>query len=398
MRRHGFSRAALPLAASLLMIAASLGGTGLAWASAPACQPWNQAEPGDGILVAAAALPNCEVWAVGSLNNQTLAQHLFGQAWTHVSSPNPGGKSNANSLASVAATGAGNAWAVGNYFAGKVSRTMIMRWDGAVWARQASQDPGGPTRPAGLFGVAALSARSAWAVGSYSNGKARQTLILRWSGKSWTRVRSPNPGGAAHDSRLTSVAVVSARDAWAVGYYQTATAFRRTLILHWNGRSWAQVASPDPGGSSNGNLLFGVTATSASNAWAVGYDTTKSGAVTLILRWNGKSWARVQSPNKATGVPPMIDQLQGVTATSATNAWAVGYYQLSGAGFYTLILHWNGTAWHAVPSPNPAGDNDFLVGVTATSASGAWAVGGFNNGFGGEQSLVLHWTGAAWQS
>jgi hypothetical protein len=76
----------------------------------------------------------------------------------------------------------------------------------------------------------------------------------------------------------------------------------------------------------------------------------------------------------------------------------VGYYQLSGAGFYTLILHWNGKFWHAQPSPNPAGDNDFLVSVAATSASSAWAVGGFNTGFGGEQSLVLHWNGKAWQS
>ena len=59
-----------------------------------------------------------------------------------------------------------------------------------------------------------------------------------------------------------------------LGYYQTARDFRRTLILHWNGKSWTQVPSPNPGGPSHGNLLFGVTATSARNAWAVGYDTT----------------------------------------------------------------------------------------------------------------------------
>ena len=124
----------------------------------------------------------------------------------------------------------------------------------------------------------------------------------------------------------------------------------------------------------------------------------RSGATTLILRWNGKSWARASSPNRATGAPPKIDQLQGVTAISATNAWAVGYYQLSGTGFYTLILHWDGTAWHWMRSPDPAVD-DFLVGVAATSASSVWAVGGFNDGFGGgEQSLVLHWNGSAWQS
>ncbi|HXS65787.1 MAG TPA: hypothetical protein VN767_23280 [Streptosporangiaceae bacterium] len=398
MRRLGF--ALIRLTAISVVVTAPFASVGFAEASTPACQPWNQAQPGSGTLVGAAGLPDCEEWAVGDNNQQTLALHLFGQGWTQVRSPDPGGKHGASTLASVAATGASNAWAVGNYVSGKVSRTLILRWDGAVWTKTPSPNPGGPKNAAALFGVAALKARtasSAWSVGSYSNGKARQTLILRWNGKNWTRVPSPNPGGQTHDSRLTSVAVVSARDAWAAGYYQTAKAFRRTLILHWNGKNWTQVASPNPGGPADGNLLFGVAATSASNAWAVGYDTTSSGATTLVLHWNGKRWSRMQSPDKATGPEPRIDHLQGVTATSADNAWAVGYYQLSGAGFYTLILHWNGKFWHAQSSPNPAGDNDFLLSVAATSASSAWAVGGSSNGF-GEQNLVLHWNGTAWKS
>ncbi|HET7013351.1 MAG TPA: hypothetical protein VFI65_05555 [Streptosporangiaceae bacterium] len=397
---------AAALAASLTsasLTSASLTSSALAKASTPTCQPWNQVQPGSGTLVGAAVLPDCEEWAVGENSQQTLALHLFGQGWTQVPSPDPGGKNRGNTLASVAATGSSSGWAVGNYSNGKTSRTLILRWDGAVWSRVASPNPGGPKNAAALFGVAALKtrsapgARTAWAVGNYRNGKARRTLILGWNGKNWTQVPSPNPGGPTHDSRLTSVAVVSARDAWAAGYYQTAQVFRRTLILHWNGKNWTRVPSPDPGGPSNGNLLFGVAATSASDAWAVGYDTSRSGATTLVLHWNGKRWSRMQSPDKATGANPRIDQLQGVTATSADNAWAVGYYQLSGAGFYTLILHWNGKFWHAQSSPNPAGDNDFLLNVAASSASSAWAVGGSSNGF-GEQNLVLHWNGTTWQS
>src|ERR1700758_502951 len=37
----------------------------------------------------------------------------------------------------------------------------------------------------------------------------------------------------------------------------------------------------------------------------------------------------------------------GVAATSASNAWAVG-----GNNGSTLIAHWDGTAWKQVPSPN----------------------------------------------
>ena len=40
---------------------------------------------------------------------------------------------------------------------------------------------------------------------------------------------------------------------------------------------------------------------------------------------------------------------------SASDVWAVGYYQDTSAGTYqTLIEHWNGTAWSVIASPNAA--------------------------------------------
>jgi hypothetical protein len=76
-----------------------------------------------------------------------------------------------------------------------------------------------------------------------------------------------------------------------------------------------------------------VAATSASNAWAVGY-TRKTGK-TLILRWNGTAWQHVPSPT-----PGSLSQLLGVTVTSARNAWAAGW-DLKGL----ILQHWNGAAW-----------------------------------------------------
>src|SRR5215472_7971516 len=46
----------------------------------------------------------------------------------------------------------------------------------------------------------------------------------------------------------------------------------------------------------------------------------------------------------------MSGVLAGVAATSATNAWAVGYTDTD----TTLIVHWNGKVWKRQPSP-PAG-------------------------------------------
>ena len=81
----------------------------------------------------------------------------------------------------------------------------------------------------------------------------------------------------------------------------------------------------------------------------------------------------MSSPN-----PGKETSLASVAATYAGNAWAVG----SIGYLKTLILHWNGTVWKQVSSPNPEpGENieHFLTGVAVTSARNAWAVGGTSN-------------------
>ena len=60
-----------------------------------------------------------------------------------------------------------------------------------------------------------------------------------------------------------------------------------TLILHWTGTVWEQVHSPNPT-PDHGENLTGVAATSARNAWVVGY--AGGGGQVLIARWNGVSW------------------------------------------------------------------------------------------------------------
>jgi hypothetical protein len=123
-----------------------------------------------------------------------------------------------------------------------------------------------------------------------------------------------------------------------------------------------------------------MVVTSASNVWAVGDEDVSGKATTLILHWNGKTWSQVSSP---TGEPAQLD---GATASSAGNAWAVGYKYVetvvNGVSYstqQTVILHWNGKVWATASSPNPRTSyglwDDQLNGVAATSASNAWAVG-----------------------
>jgi hypothetical protein len=342
----------------------------------------------DNALLGVAATSATNAWAVGSYSHaaaaQTLVERWNGAAWTVQNSPNPGGASNRNQLLGVAATSASDAWAVGWYANGAAARTLVERWNGAAWTVQNSPNPGGASNSHLLDGVAATSATNAWAVGAYDT--AARTLVERWNGAAWTVQNSPNPGGASGKNFLFGVAATSATNAWAVGYYDKGTV-DRTLIEHWNGTAWTVQNSPSPGGV-NGNRLYSVSATSATNAWAVGYYDKGTVDRTLIEHWNGTAWTVQPSPN--TGSASQDNDLHAVAATSATNAFAVGYYD-KGTVDRTLIEHWNGTAWTVQASPNtgsPSQDND-IHAAAATCASNAWAVGSYDTS-NASRTLIEH--------
>ncbi|HTG48753.1 MAG TPA: hypothetical protein VK646_13970 [Actinomycetota bacterium] len=216
-----------------------------------------------------------------------------------------------------------------------------------------------------------------WLAGYSNDGSSDHVLLEHSNGTAWSIAPTPDLGVPA---RLTGVAVVSPKLAWAVGF--TEGPVPRTLILHWNGIGWIRVPSPNVGAPSN--VLYGVTATSRDDAWAVGTHAIGSTISTrpLILHWNGKHWSIVGS-HVAHGV------LLGVTATSPTNAWAVGF----GASFSSpLIVHWNGRAW----KPQPTTSSGALSAVSGRSASSAWAVGTRQTS-GAPVAVILHWDGKAWK-
>jgi serine/threonine protein kinase len=251
------------------------------------------------------------------------------------------------------------AWAVGWNLA---QASMIYHWDGTTWSP--SPSPGlGPGSL--LYAVAATSATDVWAVGSVGDSG----LIEHWNGTAWTAVPAPQPPPA---NTLTGVAAPSPTSAWAVGYTYSGTNGNpdwQCLIEHWDGTAWTQVPIPNTGGT-----LTAVTATSPTNAWAVGSTDTGTGVGNLlILHWNGAAWTRAP-------VPAIQGDLNAVTATSPTNAWAVGT---------AVILHWDGTTWNDVVAPTVTdGLTNQYTGVTAASPTSAWAV---------DFGSVFHWNGTAWQ-
>ena len=244
----------------------------------------------------------------------------------------------------AAAVAQDDAWAVGT----SQGQAAILHWNGRGWKRHATGVAGA------LYEVAASSRRNAWTVGA--NGDA--PLALRWNGRAWRRFAVPRPAAAAR-ARLSDVAVVSAREAWAVGSSYTAHDSPTPLVVRWDGVRWRTVRLPgkwEP---------FGIAARTASDVWVVGRPPLDGGP--KIVHWDGKQW-------RASRVPRVGERglLADVVALSARDVWAVG--SADDGGERALVLHWNGRSWREARAPRNAGFEE-LWAVTARSPHEVWAVG-----------------------
>lgn len=345
--------------------------------------------PNSGInpyLTSVVALSANDVWAVGytgtSFGVGTLIEHWNGSAWSVVPSPNP--SSTYNHLLGVAAVSANDVWAVGDFNAlGGHGRTLMLRWNGSAWVHVPGDNTGPVGLPFFLNAVSAISGSDVWTVGTNSH-----TLAEHWNGAKWTIAPTDNLGVGTN--MLNGVSGSSSTDVWQVGYFNFGTE-QRTLTQHWNGAAWALVRSPNT--NKRLNVLEDVAAISPSNAWAVG--TAHSGsapdATTLILNWDGEDWRIVPSPSPGTAGS---NELHGVAAVAADDIWAVGNFWHAGSLSQILIEHWDGASWSVVPGANVPGVNNGLFSVVALAADDVWAVGYYGNV---EFSpLVVHWDGSTW--
>ena len=345
----------------------------------------------DNILAGVTCASASDCWAVGyhlaGVAYQTLIERWDGTSWSIVASPNAS-IAKGNTLAAVTCATASDCWAVGSYFNGVAYQTLIERWDGTAWAIVSSPNSFITQRNA-LAAVTCVSASNCWAVGSYFNGSVDQTLIERWDGTAWSIVSSSNTL-ITQDNALSAVTCTAALDCWAVGYHFNGSV-NQTLVERWDGTSWSIVNSPNALITQH-NRLLGVTCATASDCWAVGYHFDGSVNQTLIEHWDGNSWAIVTSPNPLI---PQSNRLSAVTCVSASDCWAVGF-SFDGSVNQTLIEHWNGTSWTIVASPNTSiTQSNTLAAVTCTSASDCWAVGYYSNGS-ANQTLTEHWDGISW--
>ena len=242
--------------------------------------------------------------------------------------------------------------------------------------------------------IAGSSASDMWAVGDYlpdtatSNQDATLTFAEHFDGKKWTVVPTPTTG--ANFTSFYGVAA-SQGQAWAVGEYLNSSYQDRALIETWNGAQWSIANIPQPG--SRRDMLFGATALSPSDVWAVGDQEGQNGEFeTLAEHWNGASWTVIPTPNPGSSG----NHLYAVDAVSTDNVWAAGMQLGANSPDQGLVEHWNGKKWSVVSMPAPAStDLVMLDGITASSSQ-VWVAGEADSPEGGGQPFVAGYQNGAW--
>ena len=223
-----------------------------------------------------------------------------------------------------------------------------------------------------------------------AQGPGKQAGPVSASGTGWSIVPSYTFG--SHDNVLAGVSAASATDAWAVGtYYPQGSSVLATLAHHFDGTRWTAYALPNVGAQENS--LLAVSMTSTGLAWAVGYYVSgKFQQRTLIEHFDGTVWSVVPSPSPGG----QQNILYGVAAVTDSDVWAVGARQDSDGPWHTLTEHWNGSVWSVVPSADPGAGGNQLYAVKALGTNNVYAVGQQAGAAFPNQALIEHWDGNSW--
>lgn len=258
---------------------------GKSWKVIPGSPPYE--------LKAVAATSNRNVWVFG----EGKAARWNGRAWTTVSL---GGFS----ATDADAAGAKDVWAVAE------SSATARHWTGSSWKSV--------RLPGRARAVDAYKAGDVWAAGT----KGDHAAIMRWNGRSWTpvptpAVRLPAPDAVAF---LSDIAVVSPGNVWAVGGATWEGAddegddrtYSRTLVMHWNGRSWTASL-----GSANAQPYTEVEPDGKGGVWVVQGN------------WNPTLWHVTGSTWRSTPIP----RKAGTDAVLFSIARGPGSATVWGAGF-----------------------------------------------------------------
>jgi Subtilase family len=353
------------------------------------------------------ALSPSDVWTAGSyqeldfsgpagtIGAVTNIEHWNGFAWHRIPSPTvlADGSVSASILTSVSFDRPDDGWAAGYFVTnpsgiGGQAAPLVEHWDGSTWSLSPALDPMTTFTANGITvsdnalvtAVAADSPDDVWLAGTLqhlSESLPYASFLEHWNGSAWSLVNTP---AVAQPITVLGLRAFSATDIWAVGdrVDQATGGLVGIVILHWDGRTWS-LATPKVSTPLESTAdASAIGGTSPNDVWVAGHalDPSLNSQVPFILHWDGQRWAFTPTAG-ARSVASRITFLFGVTATAASDAWAVGSYAAGSAqprAARNLVEHWDGRQWTIVPVPQSSLP-DGLEAVSATSATDVWAAG-----------------------
>ncbi|MEV0522132.1 hypothetical protein AB0I66_01805 [Streptomyces sp. NPDC050439] len=237
---------------------------------------------------------------------------------------------------------------------------------------------------------------------------------------SWSALPVP---AAAPPVTVSDLAARGPGDAWATGYEHT-TDWVRPMLYRWDGAAWSRDSS-FPGAEASGWLgkvqfvgketwilhnrdgageilrrsaggpggpegwstvplpqtlwTYQDFAAVPGAAWVVGEDETGL----KVLHHDGSDWTTQSTPDGVLYV-------MGITARSATDAWA-----WADTTNGTTVLRWDGTAWRDAKVPLPPNSN---VHTMLLEPSGRVTIGGSQYSDGASRTYLMTWNGRTWRT
>jgi hypothetical protein len=291
-----------------------------------------------------------------------------------------------NSLEGVSCTSSSACTAVG-VFATSPGKPVPLaeRWNGTEWS---IQEPPAPTgaKSSHLLSVSCASSIKCTAAGYFANSSAKELPLAEvWNGTEWSIQEPPEPKEAEFNG-LQGVSCTSSLLCTAVGYFGNSSGKTVPLAERWNGTAWSVQEPPAPK-EAKSSQLRGVSCTSSILCTAVGHFANSSAKeLPLAEMWNGAGWSiqETSAPKSAKS-----SALEGVSCTSSTECTAVGRFQNGLAVEVPLAERWNGAEWSIQEPPAPAvSKSNNLGGVSCTSSTECFAVGFFTKSSGNVLPLV----------
>jgi alpha-tubulin suppressor-like RCC1 family protein len=280
-----------------------------------------------------------------------------------------------------------------------LSSGAVMAWGDNSFNQlgQSNGFPGGisssdvPIAVSGVGTAAAIAAGGLFSLALLTNG-----TVMAWGDGAFGQIGNGTTTGSVTPTGvtgLTGATAVSAGGVSSAALVAAAPAAAPATVSS----IWRVAPTPEPSPAVVSDVsLDGVSAASTTDAWAVGTDEVTENRP-LAEHWNGTTWARTTVP-LPSGVPQGV--FNGTDDLGPGNAWAVGDTEnADGLDQRTLIEHWTGSAWAVVPSPNPetgSGTTDVLTAISGTGPDNLWAVGYFSDGVTFIALLFEHWNGKAW--